>query len=574
MLGHEKRAMARVAAALVAAVAVACLPIVAGGCSPAEPTEAQDSLSGIVTDHGVGVAGALVRVQTTAKATRTDAAGRFTLSGLAPDESVALTAFAPGYFIGGGLKHMPGDTDVRIELEPHAEADNPDYAWISAYADAGDEANCQNCHADPDDPNSALPFDEWAKDAHAGSAANVRFLTMYTGADVNGNMSPFGRFGDSRRFSGTEPLVPDPDLPYYGPGFRLDYPYIAGSCSACHAPSGSFGETYGIDPTTASGVAAEGITCDLCHKVWDVRLEPGDGLPNRDLPGILSYEFRRPEEGHQFFAGPFDDVAPGEDTYRSIQHRSEYCAGCHYGVFWDTTVYNSFGEWRDSPYSDPETGRTCQDCHMPGGATTHFVHPDKGGLARDPHAIATHKMLGITDQAFMEDAVRVESRAHRLGAQIVVDVSVTNDNTGHHVPTDSPLRHLILLVGAVDATGRALPQTDGPTLPEWCGVGDPAAGYYAGLPGTAYAKVLQEFRSEIAPTGAYWNPTRVLSDNRIAAFETDTTRYAFEAAGVADATVEVTLLFRRAYRELADLKGWSDDDLVMARETIPIPGSE
>jgi len=39
-----------------------------------------------------------------------------------------------------------------------------------------------------------------------------------------------------------------------------------------------------------------------------------------------------------------------------------------------------------------------------------------------------------------------------------------------------------------------------------------AEGYYAGLPGTAYAKILQEIRTEVTPTGAYWNPTRVLSD--------------------------------------------------------------
>ena len=29
-----------------------------------------------------------------------------------------------------------------------------------------------------------------------------------------------------------------------------------------------------------------------------------------------------------------------------------------------------------------------------------------------------------------------------------MQVSITNDRTGHHVPTDSPLRHLILLVQA------------------------------------------------------------------------------------------------------------------------------
>ena len=77
------------------------------------------------------------------------------------------------------------------------------------------------------------------------------------------------------------------------------------------------------------------------------------------------------------------------------------------------------------------------------------------------------------------------------GDQIIVTVSITNDQTGHHVPTDSPLRHLILLVQATDGQGQALPQLDGPTVPEWGGVGDPAQGYYAGLRGPATNAALE-----------------------------------------------------------------------------------
>jgi hypothetical protein len=288
------------------------------------------------------------------------------------------------------------------------------------------------------------------------------------------------------------------------------------------------------------------------------------------MPGILSYEFRRPPEGHQFFAGPLDDVAPGEDAYSPLQHESAYCAGCHYGVFWDTTVYNSYGEWLASPYSDPETGRTCQDCHMPSRGDTRFARPDQGGLERDPGTIVSHEMRGITDEAFMRSALTMTADASRVGGEVLVEVAITNDRTGHHVPTDSPLRHLILIVEATSADGSTLAQTDGPTVPAWGGVGDPADGYYAGLPGTGYAKVLQEFRSEQFPTGAYWNPTRVLSDNRLAAMETDRSRYAFSAPEPGDVTVDVVLVFRRAYRELADQKGWSDPDVVMAHRSARV----
>ena len=91
---------------------------------------------------------------------------------------------------------------------------------------------------------------------------------------------------------------------------------------------------------------------------------------------------------------------------------------------------------------------------------------------------------------------------------------------------------MILLVQVSDSDGEMLKQIDGPVVPEWGGVGDPDAGYYAGLPGTAYAKILMEVWTQVTPTGAYWNPTRVVSDNRIPAMESDTTRYVFEASEV------------------------------------------
>ena len=47
-------------------------------------------------------------------------------------------------------------------------------------------------------------------------------------------------------------------------------------------------------------------------------------------------------------------------------------------------------------------------------------------------------------------------------------------------------------------------------LPPW-------AGSYRGVPGKVYAKVLEELWTEISPSGAYWNQTRILSDNRLPA---------------------------------------------------------
>ena len=532
-------------------------------------------ISGMVSGPNGPVAGATVRVQATDIKTTTDENGRFVILGLKPDESIILTAWAEGYYIGGGkTQYLTGALDVEIILTMHSDEDNKSYAWLSAFAGAGyvgsgEDNNCENCHSDPNNPQATLPFSEWQGDAHALSALNPRFTTMYNGTDISGNQSPPTRYVHTRDY-GRIPLRPDPNKPYFGPGYKLDFPDSAGNCAACHTPAAAIDTAYNTDPTTVTGVGAEGVACDFCHKVWDVRLNSKSGLPYPNMPGVLSFEFRRPPEGHQFFSGPFDDVAPGEDTYTPIQKQSQYCAPCHFGVFWNTVVYNSFGEWLDSPYSDPETGKTCQDCHMPSGQADYFARLDKGGLIRDPQTIFSHRMPGAMDDELLRNAVSMDVNASRQGEQVAITVTITNDQTGHHVPTDSPLRHLILLVRAVDEQGHFLQQSDGPMIPEWAGIGDPNQGYYAGLPGKAFAKVLEELWTEVSPSGAYWNPTRVLYDNRIAALATDNSTYTFDALANDEVTVDVTLLFRRVFIKLVAQKSWDTPDIVMEHKRINI----
>jgi hypothetical protein len=171
----------------------------------------------------------------------------------------------------------------------------------------------------------------------------------------------------------------------------------------------------------------------------------------------------------------------------------------------------------------------------------------------------------------MQDAVAVDVNTRQENGEIYVEVRITNDNTGHHIPTGSPLRQLILIVQVFDLDGNLLEQLEGPTIPDWAGVGNPDDGYYAGLPGTGYAKILEELWTEVSPTGAYWNQTRVLSDNRIAALESAFTTYTFAAAGSEVLRVEVSLIYRRAFISLADLKGWEIPDLEITHLSFEIP---
>lgn len=532
-----------------------------------QPPQSDYSISGQVLDESnIPLAGAIVRVKASKRFAETDRDGNFSLTGLEPGTTVTLTAWAEGYYIGGGEEEISiGTTEVKLILKKHHEEDHAGYQWLSAYASQGKDGNCENCHFSPDNPN--LPFTEWTQDAHALATQNPRFLAMYLGQDIHGNQSPSREYAFNRDY-GQVPLFPDLSLPYFGPGYKLDFPETAGNCAACHTPAAAIDAAYETDPTRVSGVGAEGVACDLCHKVWDVHLDPASGLPRPNMPGVLSFEFRRPPEGHQFFAGPLDDVAPGEDTFTPIQTQSQFCAPCHFGSFWDVQIYDSFGEWLESPYSSTETGQTCQDCHMPPAQNDHFALPEKGGVIRDPETIFSHRMPGAADIELLQNAVTMTASARMEKGVLTVDVSIMNDRTGHHVPTDSPLRQLILLVTAMDISEQPLPFLEGETVPAWGGTGDPALGYYAGLPGKGFAKILRELWTDMEPAASYWNPTRIVSDNRIAAFGTDTSTYQFSLPTDGGVEINIRLLFRRAFRELMDQKDWEIPDILMEEETI------
>jgi hypothetical protein len=512
------------------------------GC---EPTP---YISGVVIDEIGPVASATVRIQATTNATLTDSNGRFLLTGISVGESVTVSAWKDGYYcakVDNRSRRLisPPATDVSLTLRLYQTYDNPDYTWMPPTG----EKSCASC--------KLAVTEVWLNNAHAGSANNSRFLSMYNGTDVNGNQS--------------------------GPGFKIDYPDSAGICAACHIPGAAVDDPNGIDPNEVTGPDTFGIHCDYCHKVADVYLDDSSGLPYKDMPGVLSSDIRRPfpddPERYQLFFGTFDDDnVPEEDTYLPLIEESQFCAPCHFGnVFGDTIVYNSFGEWLESSYSDPETGMTCQDCHMPSptiynGEPLTNVAPRKGGIERDPLTIHAHLQLGAMDSEFLQNAVTMEVDATREDDTVTVNVSITNDNTGHHIPTDSPLRHMILLVQAKDESGEELLPLDGPIVPEWVGEGNPDERYYAGLPGKAYAKVLQEMRTGVIPSGAYWNKTQIVSDNRIAAFASDNSTYTFRTPENGTTGVTVTLLFRRAFIELMDQKGWNTPDIIMAQESISI----
>ena len=208
---------------------------------------------------------------------------------------------------------------------------------------------------------------------------------------------------------------------------------------------------------------------------------------------------------------------------------------------------------------------------MPTVDYDYFVYPALGGLHRDPDRIHDHYMAGASDETLLQNSVTMTTTARlsspksaRLkGQEVLVEVSITNDKTGHHVPTGVPLRQMILVVQATDTDGNLLPLRDGPVLPDW-------TGNYAGQSGQYYAKILEDEWTGESPTAAYWRDISLVEDTRLPAFATDVSQYAFAAPAEGSVTVEARLVFRRAFQELMEQKGWDDPDIVMEEETIVV----
>jgi len=272
------------------------------------------------------------------------------------------------------------------------------------------------------------------------------------------------------------------------------------------------------------------------------------------VPGAQSTRLLRPPPGDDIFFGPYDDIHD-PDTYLPAMTESRYCAPCHQFSFWGTPIYESYEEWLASPYA--EAGIMCQDCHMPPNGDTFFALPEVGGLEHPPDRIPSHLDLGARSLDLLQNTVTLTLHVEQVGELVSVTVIIANTGAGHHVPTDHPGRHLLLVITATDALGQDLPQQGGPTVPDW-------GGDQAGLPGKAFAKVLRDEETGESPVISYWKPTTIVSDNRIPALVSDTSVYTFAAPAVGrPVTVTAELRFRRLFQAVMDAKGWDTPDIVM-----------
>jgi hypothetical protein len=484
----------------------------------------QETISGTVMfSDSWPVEGARVRVRATDNVAYTDANGRFDLERGDDPDAVTITAWKQDYY-SVGTQATWGDQDLSLVLVKSPTTDNPNYEWVPPRG----ETSCSNCHS-----GTIVP--QWEANLHSQSVMSPLVQTMYSGTDIDGNLE--------------ETLG----------GYCIDWPGGPGNCASCHAPGAAANNPYGVFLDQVTGVNANGVHCDFCHKIYDTV------IPRSGMPGVLSIELRRPSaEGRSIFFGPFDDIASGDDSLLPAQSKSRFCAPCHTHESHGVPIYQSFPEWFDSAYRT--AGVECQDCHnTPNGTMTNIAPDNEASVERDPNTIPSHNMMGEDRAAFIASAVELDVVGEILSDRFRVSVTVTNSGAGHHFPTGQPMRNAILVVSATTSDGQALVLLDGEVVSEH-------GGDLAGRPGRLYAKILREIHGgypgiQTRPMripAPQWALTRIISDTRIPAMETDESQFDFAKPSMGLIELKVDLVYRRAFYSFAEIKGWTLPDMPVA----------
>jgi hypothetical protein len=474
-------------------------------------TDCVPSVQGVVLDAEGPIARAQVGWQGQRLRTVTDANGRFSLPRVTRTQQ--LIANKPGHRIASQL--VTG-LHLTLRLGALPGADIEDYAWIDPHPDPRSANNCANCHADI--------YREWSRSAHSQSATNAKFLHLFAGSD--------GKSPEQKNWNA-----------------HAEHPDGAAVCATCHVPTFS-SPTLDYDVREATGVARSGIHCDYCHKVADAPEGKFGTRFGRDGLTLL-----RPAQGDLLSFGPLDDaVREGESfAHLPIYKESRYCASCHEGVVFGVHAYGTYSEWLASPAK--RQGKQCQDCHMAPSGTLTNIAPGKGGIERDPKTLASHHTPGGQAEMLKQClTMRVRTTPSADGRGI--EVEITAERVGHQVPTGFVDRQLILLVTATDEAGQRVAPGAGPRLP-------PSAGNWSGAAGMLYAKQL--FDDKRYSPVPFWTPIEKILDTRLKPDEPDRRTFVFSASA-RQATVQ--LWYRRFWHEVAEARGWTDNDVLVREQTI------
>lgn len=503
----------------------------------------EGQVSGIVIDASTQnpIPGALVTWQATLQRTVAAADGTFNLDGI-NGTLLVIAGASKGYYNSSIIVSTPANS-VQIELDPVPVSDDPTYSFVIP-------DQCSVCHPEQ--------FTQWEPSRMAMTGLNSWVYDLFDGSGSAGGSGGFVYSRDSAHASA------DP----------------SGHCASCHQPEGWIANPLQpLDPLSGplTDPQRRGVSCETCHKIADVNESQINATGF--VPGAVTVT--RPDTSgliEQVMYGMLGDVDFNlvnqmRGSYQP-QLAAEACAVCHqysndpdhdndFNESSSVAAQETYSEWKNSPYGDPQDPlfQSCVDCHMPPfsdvpvEACAAMFPP----LLRDPSTVHTHDIRG-TSAEFLENSVTMTLAAEQVGDSLVVDVQIVNDQAGHSVPTGVTLRNMILKIEATGPGNQSLSQTAGDTIDPLGGVGDPATGHFAALPGKLFAKVNQDISGN---TGVlFTEATSILLDTRIAALATDNTSVTFDISGIdGEVNLAARLIYRRAPRAMVDAKGWSTDGL-------------
>lgn len=499
-----------------------------------------DDFEGMVTDSlGAPIDRAKVKIQASRTFTFTLADGRFQFSDSVASYPVKVTAGAHGYFNAAVIVNDPSEASgLVLELEAIPLHLDPDAAL-------NDPESCGICHS-----NQAL---QWAVSPMAKTGLNKWVFDLYNGEGTPGGSAGFVYQRDSVHRN-TSPNS---------------------ECSACHSPvhwltdidNAGMGDIH--NPTTDM---TNGVQCEVCHRAYDVAAD------KLNWPGVFPQSFtflRGPRNlegggtsGLEF--GLLGDVDYNDFIMRGAynpQMSAQLCAACHE----DNVDVDQDGDFEDpgsvpheTTYSEWEAyvahvgeseAKSCVDCHMPASPETFFC--DFQPINRPYGTIRNHDIRGTTAN-YLENALTMSVNHDFDLNSLVVNVTLTNDRSGHAVPTGVMIRNMILLVEAADGSEMPLPLLAGDLVDEVGGIGDPQLGYYAGEPGKAFYKNMTDGTHDRI---FYTEAVAVAEDTRIMPGEQYQGVFRFLLPNQADlmtGELDVRLIYRRSYRAILDVKGWTE----------------
>ena len=302
--------------------------------------------------------------------------------------------------------------------------------------------------------------------------------------------------------------------PYWQAGVRretLDHPeskkLIEDECSICHMPmaryqahtEGREGEIFsrlGFDPDDQEDrLAADGVSCSLCHQITSEKLGTRESLVGRFVVDTSKPKGQKPvygpfkvDEGHQTIMR--SSSGGWQPTESEHVRKSELCATCHTLI---TSALGPNGEvigslpeqmpYQEWLHSDYKETKSCQSCHMPvveeKMAVTRVLGGPREGMSRHVFVggnFFVQRMLSKyraelkvdalpqeLDAAAARTIAHLETQTARINiantairnGRLETEIAVENLG-GHKLPTAYPSRRAWLHVTVKDRNGAVV----------------------------------------------------------------------------------------------------------------------